>query len=62
MTCKWVANEKIVLILKQFHENFRVKTPRCRTSNHSSQMQNDALMPRDGLTLTVRGNTLDVRF
>ena len=26
---KWVANEKnILLLLKQFHENFRSKTPK----------------------------------
>ena len=28
----------------------------------SSEMQNDALMHREGLTLSARGSTLDVRI
>ena len=43
----WVANEnKILLLLKQFHEHFRFKK-----LSHSSDMKNDALMHRVGLKL-----------
>ena len=47
---KWVTIEKnIVLFLKQFHENCHSKTTICRKCSNSSQMQNDALMHREGL-------------
>ena len=47
---KWVANENnISLLLKQFQGNFSSKTTRCRKISHSSEMQNDALMHREGL-------------
>ena len=47
---KWVANERnISLSLKQFHENVRSKTSRCRELRYSSEMQNYALMHRQGL-------------
>ena len=36
---KW---KNILLLLKQFHENFSFKTTRCRKLSHSSEMQNDA--------------------
>ena len=58
---KWVANEKnillsneknILLSLKMFRENFRSKTSMCRKLSHSSEMKNDALMHREGLTLS----------
>ena len=47
---KWVANEeKILLLLKQFPENFRSKAPGCRKLGHSSEMQNYVLTYREGL-------------
>ena len=47
---KWEDNEEnILLLLKQFHEKISSKTPRCRELNDSSEMQNDALMHREGL-------------
>ena len=47
---KWVANEKnILLLLEQFHENVVLKLPDFRTISHFSEMQNDALMHREGL-------------
>ena len=46
---KWVTNEKKILLLKQFREKFRSNTPSCRTLGDSSDMQNDGLMPREGL-------------
>ena len=39
----------LLLLLKQFHENFHSKTPCSRKLSRSSEMQNDALMHRDGL-------------
>ena len=47
---KWVAYKKtyVSLLLKQLDENFSSKTPMCRELNHSSEMQNDALMHRWG--------------
>ena len=39
-------------LLKQFHENYSFKTPSCRTLGDSSDMQNDDLMHREGLTLS----------
>ena len=46
----WLANgKKLSLLLKQFRENVRFKTPRCRKLGHSSEMQNAALMHREGL-------------
>ena len=45
---KWVANEKrMLLLIKQFHENVRSKNPMCRKLSNSSHMQNDALMHRE---------------
>ena len=39
---KWVAIEKnILLLLEQFHENFRCKPLRCRQLNNSSERQNN---------------------
>ena len=35
---------EMVLLLNQFHENFRSETPRCRKLGHSSEIQNDVLM------------------
>ena len=47
---KWVENEKkISLLLKQFPEYNRFKTTRCGKLGHSSEMQNDVLMHREGL-------------
>ena len=47
---KWVANEKkILLFLKQLHENCGFKTTSCRKLNNFSEMQNYALMHREGL-------------
>ena len=40
--------KKILLFLKQFHENFCSKLPRFQETK-SSEMQNDALMHREGL-------------
>ena len=58
---KWVINEKNIVIIKKFHENFRSKTAvgfnKC---SHSSEMQNDALIHRedkDSLSGKVRGNS-----
>ena len=41
--------EKKKILLKQFHENFRSKSPRYGKLNHSSEMQNNTLMYREGL-------------
>ena len=47
---KGVAKEKkILLLLKQFYGNNRSKPPRCRKLGHSSELQNDALVHREGL-------------
>ena len=47
---KWEADEEnISLLLKQLHTNFHSKTTRCRKLSHSSEIQNDALMHREGL-------------
>ena len=43
---KW---KNILLLLKQFHENFSSKTTRCRKMSHSSEMQNDASWGLKGL-------------
>ena len=41
---KWVANvKKILLFLKQLHENCGFKTTSCRKLSNFSEMQNDAL-------------------
>ena len=39
----------MLLLLKQFHENVRSKTPGCMKLSNFSEMQNDALMHREGL-------------
>ena len=58
-----MVNKKyILLLLKQFHKNSRSKTLGFRKVNHSLEMQNDALVHREGLTFTARGLTLDVRI
>ena len=45
-----MANEKNILsLLKQFHENNCSKAPRCGKLSHSSEMQNDVLIHREGL-------------
>ena len=41
--------KKALLLLKQFHENLRFKSPRCRELRHSSEMQNYAFVHRGGL-------------
>ena len=47
---KWEKmKEKIIILLKHLHENVRPKPSRCRILSHSSEMQNDALMHRQGL-------------
>ena len=47
---KCVANEKkILLLLKQFHENFHSKTHSRRKISHFSDMQKDVLMHREDL-------------
>ena len=56
-----MTNEKeTVLSLKQFPENCRSKTPRCRKLSHSSQIQNDALIHRVGLK--VKGSIIWVFY
>ena len=46
----WVANEiKILLLLKQFHQNFVLKTLEFRKLSHYSEMRNDALNASWGL-------------
>ena len=46
---KWVANDKkVLLLLKQFQENVRSETPRCRKLSHFLELKNDALMHREG--------------
>ena len=40
--------EKIIVIIEQFHENVRSKTSKCRKLSHSSEMQNYALVHREG--------------
>ena len=53
MNKKWLTNEKkISLLLKQSIKYFVVKPPDFR---NTSEMQNDALMHREGVTLTARG-------
>ena len=43
----WVTNEKkILLLLRQFHENFLCKTP--RKLSIFPEMRNDDLMHREG--------------
>ena len=54
--------KKILLLLKQFHENVRSKTARGRKLSHFLEIQKDSLMHREGLALTARGSTLVVRF
>ena len=47
---QWVTNEKkIVLFLRQFHENCRSKTISCRKLGNFSKMQDNALRHREGL-------------
>ena len=47
---KWVGNEKNVLLsLKQFHEHVCSKPLVLKKLSHFSEMQNDALMHREGL-------------
>ena len=41
--------KKLVLFLKQFHENCGFKTTSCRKLSMFSEMQDDALMHREGL-------------
>ena len=41
--------KKISLLLKEFHENVRSQTTRCRKLIHSSKMQNKDVMHREGL-------------
>ena len=45
-----------MLLLKEFHEYSRSKTPRCVKLNHSSEMENDdTLMHREGLKGLKKG-------
>ena len=47
---KWLTNEKnVLLFLKRFLKNVRSKTTRCGKLGHSLEMQNDALVHREGL-------------
>ena len=45
--------KKIVLFLRQFHENCRSKTTSCRKLSNFSEMQDDALRHREDLTLSI---------
>ena len=59
----WQRKKKTVLLLKTFHaKNIKNKTPGCRKLNNSSDMQNDVLIHRDGLTISAWGSTLGVRI
>ena len=40
--------KKVLLLFKQFQENARSESPRCVKLNYFSEMQNDALMHREG--------------
>ena len=51
---KRVTNEKKIILLKQFHENVCSKTPSCNTLGDSLDMQNYALMHREGLISVSR--------
>ena len=42
---------KDIVLIEQFTENARSKTPRCKKLSHFSEMQNDALTHRAGLPL-----------
>ena len=44
----WQMKKNVLLLFKQFHENFRSQTPRCKKLGHFSEMKNDALMHREG--------------
>ena len=44
-------NKTILLILKQFQENLRSDTPRCRILGHSSDMQIDAWIHREDIKI-----------
>ena len=46
---KWVTNEKSIAIVKTVLIKCPSETPMCRKLSHSSQMQNDALIHREGL-------------
>ena len=47
---KWMANEKnILLLLNSSMETLALQPPDFRKLNHSSEMQHDALMHREGL-------------
>ena len=47
---QWVTNEKkVVLFLRQFHENCRSEGTSCRRLSIFSEMQDDALRHREGL-------------
>ena len=41
--------KKIIVIIETVSENFRSKSPKYKKLSHFSQMQNDALMHREGL-------------
>ena len=38
--------KNVLLLFKQFHENFRFRTPRCKKLSHFLDIKNDALMHR----------------
>ena len=40
--------KNLSLLLKQFYENGRPKAPRCRELSHFLELDNDALMRREG--------------
>ena len=44
-----INGKKLLRLSKQFQEVFRSKTPKCRKLCYSSDMQNYALMHREGL-------------
>ena len=45
----WQMKKNILLLLKQSHESFHCKTPSFRKLSRYSEVQNDALMHREGL-------------
>ena len=47
---KWVGDKgKNIVSIKQFHDNFSSKNLDSRKLSYYSEMQNDALMHREGL-------------
>ena len=47
---KWAKNEKkVIVLLKQLHDKILSKPSGCRKLGRYSEMQNDALVHREGL-------------